>query len=137
VIAAVIVAVLINSMRTVVCRLMDGIDAGTLDLVETPRPRYRVSSRSTGHAPGGAGTDSKPTSTSPSTPPSRSTQRTASPTPSTTSGAGTPPTSNGRPSTSTQPGSTTHTTGSELTQPRPPDSKNQVTDLNSHSRKIS
>lgn len=34
VIAAVIIAVLINSMRTVVRRLMDGVDAGTLDLVE-------------------------------------------------------------------------------------------------------
>lgn len=34
VIAAVIIAVLINSMRMVVRRLMDGIDAGTLDLVE-------------------------------------------------------------------------------------------------------
>jgi cation diffusion facilitator family transporter len=34
VIAAVVVAVLISSMRTVVRRLMDGVDAGTLDLIE-------------------------------------------------------------------------------------------------------
>ena len=34
-IAAVVVAVLIGSMRTVVRRLMDGIEPGTLDLVET------------------------------------------------------------------------------------------------------
>lgn len=34
VIAAVVIAVLIGSMRTVVRRLMDGVDAGTLDLVE-------------------------------------------------------------------------------------------------------
>lgn len=34
-IAAVIVAVLISSMRTVVRRLMDGVDDGTLDLVDT------------------------------------------------------------------------------------------------------
>ncbi len=34
VIAAVITAVLVGSMRTVVRRLMDGVDAGTLDLIE-------------------------------------------------------------------------------------------------------
>lgn len=33
-IAAVIIAVLVNSMRTVVRRLMDGVEAGTLDLIE-------------------------------------------------------------------------------------------------------
>lgn len=35
VIAAVVIAVLISSMRTVVRRLMDGVDAGTLDRVES------------------------------------------------------------------------------------------------------
>jgi divalent metal cation (Fe/Co/Zn/Cd) transporter len=35
VIAAVVIAVLIGSMRTVVRRLVDGVDAGTLDRVES------------------------------------------------------------------------------------------------------